>query len=89
MTADELRQLIAGGERDTLEFKPSTGQRSRAMETLCAMLNSCGGPVRGMIGQGMGVNALEEFGRCAAFATDGGEIDDVGRRDTTCGTFAR
>ena len=45
MTIDELNQLIAQGESETLELKKSTGQRSRAMETLCAMLNGEGGSV--------------------------------------------
>jgi len=69
MKADQLRQLIADGERDTLEFKRSTGQRSRAMETLCAMLNSCGGRVvfgvnaaGALVGQELGAHALEEVG---------------------------
>jgi hypothetical protein len=33
MTLDGLTSLIAGGENQTLEWKASTGQRSRAMET--------------------------------------------------------
>jgi ATP-dependent DNA helicase RecG len=45
MTLDEPRNLIAAGESQTLEWKASTGQRSRAMETLCAMLNGEGGRV--------------------------------------------
>ena len=45
MTLNELQHLIADGEHDTREFKRSTGQRSRAMETLCAMLIHCGGRV--------------------------------------------
>ena len=45
MTLTELQQLISAGESQTLEFKQSTGQRSRAMETLCAMLNGEGGRV--------------------------------------------
>ena len=45
MTLGELNQLIAAGESETLELKKSTGQRSRAMETLCAMLNGKGGTV--------------------------------------------
>lgn len=45
MTVDHLKQLIAQGESETLELKKSTGQRSRAMETLCGMLNGKGGAV--------------------------------------------
>lgn len=45
MNVEELKELIAAGESETLEFKRTTGQRSRAMETLCAMLNGKGGSV--------------------------------------------
>ena len=45
MTRDELRRLVAGGESETLEFKRSTGQLTRAGETLCGMLNGEGGAV--------------------------------------------
>lgn len=34
MTLAELQNLIQAGESQTLELKQSTGQRSRAMETL-------------------------------------------------------
>ncbi|MBI3661151.1 putative DNA binding domain-containing protein [Candidatus Acetothermia bacterium] len=37
--------MIVGGESDTLEFKKSTGQLTRAAETLCAFLNANGGTV--------------------------------------------
>ena len=45
MTVDELRALAAEGESASLEFKTSTGQRSDACQTLCAMLNGEGGHV--------------------------------------------
>ena len=45
MTFEELAQLIAAGESETLEFKKSTGQLQRAGETLCAFLNGQGGRV--------------------------------------------
>ena len=45
MTLDELKELIAGGEGDRLEFKETTGQRGEACRTLCAFLNGDGGTV--------------------------------------------
>jgi ATP-dependent DNA helicase RecG len=45
MTFAEIEDLVRQGESETLEFKKSTGQLSRAAETLCAFLNSCGGRV--------------------------------------------
>lgn len=35
----DIEQRIEAGESETLEFKKSTGQLSRAGETLCAFLN--------------------------------------------------
>lgn len=40
-----IQSLIAHGESETLEFKRSTGQRSRIAEAACAMANSRGGSV--------------------------------------------
>ena len=37
MTLDELKELIADGESDRLEFKETTGQRGEACRTLCAV----------------------------------------------------
>ncbi len=45
MTLGELRELIADGESDCLEFKETTGQRGEACRTLCAFLNGNGGVV--------------------------------------------
>jgi len=42
---DELRALLAAGESETVEFKNSTAQLTRAGETLCAFLNGEGGRV--------------------------------------------
>jgi len=39
----ELKQLVKQGESDRLEFKKTTGQRTAAAKTVCAMLNSMGG----------------------------------------------
>ena len=45
MKIEKLRQLVSQGESETLEFKKSTGQRTEAAKTLCAMLNGQGGQV--------------------------------------------
>ena len=45
MTLDELKELIANDEGETVEVKESTGQRRDACETLCAFLNKDGGTV--------------------------------------------
>ena len=43
MNFDELKNLVSMGESDRLEFKRSTGQRTQAAKTACAMLNGIGG----------------------------------------------
>lgn len=45
MTTDEIEALARRGESETIEFKQSTGQLSRAAETICALLNGHGGLV--------------------------------------------
>ncbi len=45
MRIEELQNLIANGESETLEFKCTTGQRAEAAKTICAMLNGIGGSV--------------------------------------------
>lgn len=45
MTPEQIKNLVAKGESETLEFKLSTGRRSDAMKTVCAMLNQRGGHV--------------------------------------------
>jgi ATP-dependent DNA helicase RecG len=40
---EELRALVKKGENDRVEFKKSTGQRTSAAKTICAMLNGLGG----------------------------------------------
>jgi ATP-dependent DNA helicase RecG len=45
MNLKELRKLVKAGESDRLEFKRSTGQRTEAARTVCAMLNDLGGHV--------------------------------------------
>lgn len=41
----ELEQIALQGETEAVEFKKSTAQLRRAMETLCGMLNGHGGRV--------------------------------------------
>ena len=45
MNQEELQSAVVAGESETIEFKASTGQRTEAMKTLCAMANSRGGMV--------------------------------------------
>src|SRR5476649_1478083 len=40
MTLAKLKSIVKRGESDALEFKASTKQLERGMETLCAFLNS-------------------------------------------------
>ena len=42
---DTIKELIAGAESSRTEFKETTGQLERGMETLCAFLNGAGGTV--------------------------------------------
>ena len=42
---DIVKQIIAEKENGQVEFKETTGQLERGMETLCAFLNSEGGTV--------------------------------------------
>src|SRR5690349_6752965 len=43
MNLEELKKLVAKGESENLEFKKTTGQRSEAAKTVCALLNGLGG----------------------------------------------
>jgi ATP-dependent DNA helicase RecG len=43
MTFSELEAFVQRGESDSVEFKKSTGQLTRAAESLCAFLNGHGG----------------------------------------------
>jgi len=68
MELDELQKLVSQGESETLEFKKSTGQRSAAAKTLCAMLNGQGGVVlfgatdKGeIVGQKVAAKTLEDL----------------------------
>ena len=44
-TFEDIGEIVAAGESETVEFKASTGQRTEAARTLSAMLNGRGGQV--------------------------------------------
>lgn len=44
-TAEEINELAAGGESETVEFKRTTGEKKEAAKALSAMLNGRGGSV--------------------------------------------
>ena len=71
MTISEIEALVRCGESDCLEFKKSTGQLSRAAETLCAFLNGHGGavvigvsPDKKIVGQIVGDRTLQDLAQC-------------------------
>ncbi len=45
MNLRDLKKIVKSGESDNVEFKASTGQLNRAVETLCAFLNKKGGAI--------------------------------------------
>lgn len=45
MRFEDIKRLVSGGESEELEFKSSTGQLNRAVETLCGFLNGRGGRI--------------------------------------------
>ncbi len=66
MMPEDIVDLVAQGESETLEFKTSTGERAEAAKTACAMLNHRGGVVligvtkTGTVaGQEIGDNTIE------------------------------
>lgn len=68
MNLDELRALVTRGESENVEFKLTTGQRTEAAKTVCALLNGLGGFVffgvsdRGeLIGQQVVPKTLEDI----------------------------
>ena len=53
MQLQDVEKLIQYGESEALELKRSTGQRTTAAKTLCAMLKGTGGMVLfGVTGKG-------------------------------------
>lgn len=76
MLSDELRALVKGGESQQVEFKRSTGQRTEAARTVCAMLNTRGGFVL------FGVtNAGEICGQEVTAGTLAGIVHEISRID--------
>ncbi|HEX8393573.1 MAG TPA: RNA-binding domain-containing protein [Longimicrobium sp.] len=66
----EMEELVARGEGEQAEFKLSTGQRTEAVKTVCAMLNASGGFVvfgvsdnRILVGQQVSPDTLEALVR--------------------------
>jgi ATP-dependent DNA helicase RecG len=66
----ELTDLLRNGESETLEFKKSTGQRTDAMKTACALMNGLGGFVlfgvndrSEPVGQSVSARTLEDISR--------------------------
>ena len=69
MTPEQVLDLVASGESETLEFKATTGTRREAVATVCAMLNQRGGhvlfgvsPDGAAVGQQVSERTLEELG---------------------------
>ena len=66
MTPDEVKDLVARGESETLEFKATTAERETVSQTVCAMLNNRGGliligitPLGEVTGQQVGEQTIE------------------------------
>lgn len=68
MANDEIANLVAQGESETLEFKKTTGERVEAAKTACAMLNHRGGAILigvtnegAVTGQQVGAHTVEQL----------------------------
>ncbi len=68
MNLSELKSLVHEGETERMEFKRSTGQRTSAAKTVCAMLNGLGGFVvfgvthnGELVGQQVSAKTLEDI----------------------------
>lgn len=68
MLLEDVRFLVAQGESERLELKKSTGQRTDAAKTVCAMLNGMGGhvmlgvdPNGTIVGQDVSTKTLEDL----------------------------
>jgi ATP-dependent DNA helicase RecG len=69
LSFEYVRRLVSGNEGVDVEFKETTGQLNRGMETLCGMINGSGGAVvfgvsnKGkIIGQEIGDKTTREIG---------------------------
>jgi ATP-dependent DNA helicase RecG len=70
MDIRRIEELVADGESESLEFKKSTGERSRVARTICGMANANGGTVLigvldggKIVGQQLGPATLEGLHR--------------------------
>ena len=68
MNLHDLTALVMNGESETLEFKETTGERRRAIQTMCAFLNQHGGSVLfgvrdngDVVGQHIGQNTIKDL----------------------------
>ena len=68
MNVDEVKGIIARGEGEQVELKRSTGQRTSAAKTVCAMLNGLGGFVifdvsdkSELVGQEVSARTIEDI----------------------------
>ena len=71
MTTNEIEAIVRRGESDTIEFKKTTGQLSRAAETICGFLNGRVGivlfgvtPDKGIVGQTVSDGTLQDVALC-------------------------
>jgi ATP-dependent DNA helicase RecG len=89
MKVADVQRIVTSGESEHLEFKKSTGQRTEAAKTICAMLNGQGGQVifgvtdRGeIVGQKVTTRTIEdlahEFRRIDPQVTPVVETVDIG-----------
>ena len=76
---DYIRRLAENNEGVDVEFKETTGQLDRGMETLCGMLNGDGGIVvfgvknsGKIVGQEIGDKTTRMIGEAAPFRAIGG-----------------
>jgi len=70
MFLHELSALTSGGESEQVEFKRSTGQRTEAAKSVCAMLNTRGGFV---------LFGVDDSGRAVGQEVSAGTVADVVR----------
>ena len=68
LTYTDIQRLASEGEGKSIEFKETTGQLDRGMETLCAFLNGNGGTL---------LFGITDNGKII-----GQDISDKTRRDT-------
>lgn len=83
MNIHALTQLVAQGESERLEFKRSTGQRTEAAKTVCAMLNNVGGIILfGVNGKGEIIGQHVATDTLAALSHEFAQIEPPAFPDT-------